>query len=83
MTTSGVTVTVINPLIKTISKATIVTNASILATNGKLDRTVHMVTSSQAATQRSIEEFRSEFKKDQEEHQSGPPKSLPFHGAEF
>ena len=90
MTTSGVIVTVVNPpitkiLIPGTSEATIVTqagNASILATNAKLDRIVQMVTSSQAAMQCSIEQVCSTLlskstqnsRKSKKKQPSRPPK---------
>jgi len=66
--TSGVTVTVIGPPVTTVaggssgrSGGTTIAAATLEA---KLDRIIHMVTTSQTTTQQSIEALRAEFRKE-------------------
>ena len=72
--TSAVTVTVLNPPVTSMasggiggSSSSSAPDVATLETNAKLDRIFQMVTTSQQATQQSIEVLRAEFRKEQEE----------------
>ena len=86
VTTTGITVTIINPTVTSVAANTVgiipvlsstLTTAflqSTAETNAKLDRIVTIVTASQVVTRQLIEELHAAFKKDQKETAEKPSK---------